>query len=77
MAIRQAGQIQLKYQMPGRPLAFQSQHAGADLLIQVIVGLLPHQFLGLIAGNQKDIAGQMGKPLRLLRNKVQIAITAR
>ena len=74
VAAGQMGQVQFKDQAAGRPLAFQTQHTGTDLFIQVVVGLLTHQLLVFVPGNQQHIAGQLGEPFGFLCNKVQIFV---
>ena len=72
--VGQPGQVQLKHQILGRPLAFQPQHAGADLLVQIVVGLLPHQFLAFVLGKQQHAAGQVRQTLGFLHDKIQVFV---
>lgn len=74
VSVGQPEQIHIKDNVSLRPLAFHTEDAGADLLVQVIFRLVCNQGLIFIFGNQQNGAGQFGQPLRLFRNELQVLL---
>ena len=73
-AAAQAGQVHLKGQTARGPAAFLAQHAGAQLFVQVAGGLVRHQVLRFVFGQQQDAAGQAGQAQRFGRDEVEVFV---